>query len=291
MARGVWKAPSLGAFFFRARRRRFEKMFPFLPPVLHNDFMDAPAALNPPVSISLVIPAFNEEKHIGDCVRQATAAFQAVAAARAVEYEIIVVDNNSTDRTAELAREGGATVVFEPVNQISRARNRGAAEARHDWLLFVDADSLLSPELLFDTIDAMRQDDIGAGGALIRFPSSARFSVKATALLWNQISRFCKLAAGTYIFCRRELFCKMGGFDETVFATEEIWFCRRVKRLLRAEKLRFVILRRFPLQTSDRKDYLYTPWEMLRLLLRLVVAPNRTIRDPASCHVWYDGRR
>ena len=55
--------------------------------------------------------------------------------------ELIVCDNNSTDRTAEIARNAGARVVFEPVNQIARARNRGAAAATGDWLIFVDADS------------------------------------------------------------------------------------------------------------------------------------------------------
>ena len=62
--------------------------------------------------------------------------------------ELIVCDNNSTDRTAEIARAAGATVVFEPVNQISRARNRGAAAATGDWLLFVDADSIPSSSLI-----------------------------------------------------------------------------------------------------------------------------------------------
>ncbi|MEK6246435.1 MAG: glycosyltransferase family A protein, partial [Pseudomonadota bacterium] len=65
-------------------------------------------------------------------------------------WELIVCDNNSTDDTAGIARAAGARVVFEPHNQISRARNRGAAGAAGEWLVFVDADSSPSPGLFRD---------------------------------------------------------------------------------------------------------------------------------------------
>jgi len=61
---------------------------------------------------------------------------------------MIVCDNNSTDRTAEIARAAGAIVVYEPVNQIARRRNCGAAAATGDWLIFVDADSIRAPDCL-----------------------------------------------------------------------------------------------------------------------------------------------
>ncbi len=59
--------------------------------------------------------------------------------------EMIVADNNSRDRTPEIAREHGAIVVFEPINQISRARNAGAKAARGRYLIFLDADTIISP--------------------------------------------------------------------------------------------------------------------------------------------------
>src|SRR5205823_2793019 len=92
------------------------------------------------MKISIIVPAFNEEKLIGETLRRissATAAFSE----RGWASEVIVCDNNCSDRTAELARAGGARVVFEPINQIARARNTGAAAATGDWLLFIDADS------------------------------------------------------------------------------------------------------------------------------------------------------
>ena len=74
------------------------------------------------MKISVIIPAFNEERLIVETLRQVKAATAAFSR-RGWETETIVCDNNSTDRTAELARAGGAAVVFEPVNQIARARN------------------------------------------------------------------------------------------------------------------------------------------------------------------------
>ena len=92
------------------------------------------------VKISIVVPAFNEERLLGESLAQMKSA-AGVFVRQGWEVELIVCDNNSTDRTAEIARAAGALVVFEPVNQIARARNRGAAAATGDWLIFVDADS------------------------------------------------------------------------------------------------------------------------------------------------------
>jgi glycosyltransferase involved in cell wall biosynthesis len=99
------------------------------------------------VLVSVVIPAFNEERLLGESLRQVRAAMTAFAR-RGWQAELIVCDNNSTDRTADVARAAGATVVFEPINQIGRARNRGAEAATGEWLIFIDADThpLVAPK-------------------------------------------------------------------------------------------------------------------------------------------------
>src|SRR3970282_153937 len=96
--------------------------------------------------LSIIIPAFNEERLIERCL-QSIAASLAAMFTPSFTSEIIVVDNNSTDNTANLARQAGAQVVFEPVNQIGRARNAGAAVATGDWLLFLDGGRVLNPGL------------------------------------------------------------------------------------------------------------------------------------------------
>jgi len=94
------------------------------------------------MKISLIVPAFNEEKCIARSLRKIRAASDAFVSL-GWDSEIIVCDNNSTDRTAEKARAAGATVVFEPVNQISRARNRGRGR-RHGRLAGVRGCRFLS---------------------------------------------------------------------------------------------------------------------------------------------------
>lgn len=98
------------------------------------------------MKISVVVPAFNEERLLAASLRHLQGAMS-VFVRRGWTSELIVCDNNSTDRTAQIARVAGAQVVFEPVNQISRARNTGAAHAQCDWLIFVDADSYPSQAL------------------------------------------------------------------------------------------------------------------------------------------------
>lgn len=129
------------------------------------------------MKISVIVPAFNEEQGIAASlrsIRQAMTAFDDVR----WSSELIVCDNNSTDGTAALARAEGARVVFEPINQISRARNTGAARATADWLMFVDADSHPSRELFVDVVGAIQEGRCIAGGSTVRFDkpeSSCRY--------------------------------------------------------------------------------------------------------------------
>ena len=83
------------------------------------------------MKISIVVPAYNEEKEITACLASVQDCWDEVSHQH-LHCEIIVVDNNSTDKTADLAWAAGAKVVFEPINQISRARNSGAAAATGD---------------------------------------------------------------------------------------------------------------------------------------------------------------
>lgn len=237
----------------------------------------------------MVVPAYNEEKLIGGTLRSihsAATAFQE----RGWSYELVVCDNGSTDRTADLARAEGARVVHEPVRQIARARNAGAAAAMGDWLVFVDADSQPSPELFAAVGDAVAGGACLGGGSTVRMQDT-RLWLHAGTGLWNCISRACRWMAGSFIFCERRVFAEMGGFNEKLYAAEEIEFSRRLKSRARRERKRLVILHRHPLHTSARKAHLYTPWELTRFLLRTVLSGGRTLGSRQQCNIWYDGRR
>ncbi|MCX7827224.1 MAG: glycosyltransferase, partial [Verrucomicrobiae bacterium] len=98
--------------------------------------------------ISVIIPAYNEERYLPTTLASLRQAADCYRRERGAEIEIIVADNNSSDRTADVARQCGAdAVVREPINQISRARNAGARAARGEWLAFCDADNRVTENL------------------------------------------------------------------------------------------------------------------------------------------------
>jgi glycosyltransferase involved in cell wall biosynthesis len=241
------------------------------------------------MKLSVVVPAFNEEKLIVAslrAIRQAMTAF----ATRGWETELIVSNNNSTDATAELAKSEGAKVVFEPINQISRARNSGAAVATGDWIIFVDADSFPSLELFAEVAEKIGTDRYLAGGVTVKLDEGP-FIAHCVAAGWSWLSRRMKWAAGSFIFCRADAFRKVSGFSLELFASEEIDLSMKLKKLARSEGKRLIILHKHPLITSGRKLKLYSRRAHLRLLVRALLRPSTTLKNRDACDIWYDGRR
>ena len=242
------------------------------------------------VKISIVVPAFNEEKRLPETLR-------AIALARPAFYarqwttELIVCNNHSTDATDAVARAGGAQVVFEPFNQIARARNTGAAAATGDWLLFIDADSLPTPELFADVAEAIACGDCLAGGSTVSMGRETTWLVRTFCRLWNLLSVWRRWLAGSFIFCETATFRAMGGFNQELFASEEIDLSFRLHRLAAAQGKRVVILAAHPLLTSDRRARLYTLREQLAFGVRVVSRFGRPLRSREVCRQWYDGRR
>ena len=240
------------------------------------------------MKLSIIVPAFNEEKLLGETL--ASIRNSLIGLADGWTSEILVCDNNSTDRTAEIARAAGATVVFEPVNQIARARNAGAAQASGDWLVFVDADSQPSIGLFSEVFEKINEGKALAGGSTVRLEAEQpliRFWIGA----WNALSRLNRWAAGSFIFCEAGAFRELGGFDEKFYAGEEIDFSRRAKRLAQRKGRAMLILHRHPLLTSGRKAKLYSMTEFFFFFLKTIVTAGRTLRRKDDCHAWYDGRR
>ena len=241
------------------------------------------------MKISIIIPAFNEERLIETALRCANLGKDEFARF-GWETELIVCDNNSTDRTAELACSRGARVVFEPMNQIARARNVGAATALGDWLIFTDADSQPSAALFHEVAEQIQAGNCVAGGTTLKMDGD-HLIADLTVRLWNRFSRATRYLAGSFIFCEAETFRKVGGFSNELFAGEEIDWSRRLKRLARVEGKAIVVLHRHPLLTSGRKMRLYTLRDHFRFLLKAIFRNRKTMTDRAACHTWYDGRR
>jgi glycosyltransferase involved in cell wall biosynthesis len=241
------------------------------------------------VKISVIVPAYNEEKLLPATlrsIREAMSAFTRIP----WEAELVVCDNNSTDRTAELARDTGAKVVFEPVNQIGRARNTGAAAASGDWLIFVDADSHPSEALFADVVETIQSGRCLAGGSTVRLDGHYPVGSLVTSG-WNLLSRFKKWAAGSFIFCEAAAFREVGGFSRDLYASEELELFHRFKKLAKQRSKRIVILHRHALVTSARKMHLYSAREHLWFLTKTVLQLGRPLKSRKECRTWYDGRR
>ncbi len=239
--------------------------------------------------ISIIIPAYNEERLIGQCLQSVT---KAIAANQdfGFTHEIIVVDNNSTDNTANLAKQAGAHVIFEPINHIARARSAGASAATGDWLLFLDADCLLSTELVNDIFQLIKKGKhVGAGSSLLM--PGLPWWAQGILNLWTALSVIFGWAAGALMVCNAKAYREIGGFNLALYAADEIEFSQKLKKWGRAHHLKFTILTAHPLETSGRKIQLYSGREVFGQFMRLIFHPHRTLHDKKWLSMWYDGRR
>ena len=239
--------------------------------------------------VSVVVPAFNEEKLLAQslrAIRESCAAFEE----RGWKWEMVVCDNNSTDRTSEIAGREGAKVVFEPINQISRARNKGASGASGEWLIFVDADSFPRKELFAAAAKRMESGRVGGGGCLVKLDEEIA-TLKIAVAVWSALSVLFRWAAGSFLFCRADLFRETGGFSTEIYASEEIDLSKKLNRVSKKAGVNFEIIREEKLVTSARKVHLYGHRTHLLFLLKAALRPRETVMNREKCVLWYDGRR
>ena len=238
--------------------------------------------------LSFIVPAYNEELELAATIAAIRDAAEdrppSAKTTAGRQYEIIVVDDASTDATAQVARDAGAQVVSISRRQIAAARNAGARVARGEVLFFVDADTRINGEHVAGALASLNAGY--AGG-------SARVLVDGAVPLWGRVfvKTFCtlyfaaRLGAGAFLFTTRQNFEKIGGFNEELFVGEEVYFSLAVRKLGR-----FRILRE-PIVTSGRKLRMYSAGKILGNMLSVICGGMRVVQCRDKLDIWYDGKR
>jgi glycosyltransferase involved in cell wall biosynthesis len=179
------------------------------------------------VSVSFVIPVRNAAAELPRCLASITATVSPHDA-----FEIIVVDNGSSDASADIARRFGACVLDRPGLRVGACRNAGAAVAAGDILAFVDADNEVVPGWLDACARAFEGVHAGAAGYPYHAPRDATWVQRMYDALRDKPTGRCDLewlGAGN-LAVRRMVFEEVGGFDERLEACEDVHLCRKLRR-------------------------------------------------------------
>jgi glycosyltransferase involved in cell wall biosynthesis len=230
--------------------------------------------------ISFIVPAYNEERLLGATLDALHAAGRALAEL----YELVVVDDASTDRTALIAQRHGALVVSVAHRQIAATRNSGAREAKGELFIFVDADTIVNEAVVRSAVEALRGGAVG-GGAAIEFDGAVPLYARLLMPLLVRLFRAARLAAGCFLFCTRSAFIAVGGFDEAFYGAEELAMSRALKR-----RGKFVVLRQ-AVTTSGRKLRTHSGREVLMVMGRLALRGPKAVKRRQGMELWYSERR
>lgn len=230
--------------------------------------------------ISFVVPAYNEEALIGRTLDSINRAGRSCGEA----YEIVVADDASSDLTSEVAESKGARVIRISRRQIAATRNAGARAARGEKLIFVDADTVVSDEAVRAAVDEMNRGAAG-GGSAVTFDGKVPLYARLMQPILVRLFRVSGIACGCFLFCSRRAFDATGGFDEELFASEEVWMSQRLKR-----QGRFVVLRE-SVTTSGRKLRMYTGLQVSRIFAGVLIAGPKGLKRREGLELWYSGHR
>ncbi len=231
-------------------------------------------------TLSFIVPAYNEEFELPRSIT----AIRDAADKAGCDYEIVVVDDGSTDATARIATEQKTTLVQIQRRHIAAARNAGAKAARGEIFFFIDADTRIDRAHIAGAVAALQA---GCSGG------SARVAVDGTIPIWARI--FVRvfstvyfannLGAGAFLFTSRANFDAVGGFDERLFIGEEVYFSLALKKIAR-----FTLLPT-PILTSGRKLRMYSAGHILGRSVWIMMRGKRAVQSRDRLELWYEGKR
>ncbi len=230
--------------------------------------------------LSFIVPAYNEEHELPGALQ----AIRVAAEASGEPFEIVVADDDSADRTPDIARAAGARVVHVHCRQIAAVRNAGARIAQGDIFFFVDADTHIKPGHVTAALAALASGCSGGSARVVLDRAVPRWAA-IYFRIFSTVYFAANLGVGAFIFARRETFEAAGGFDEQYFAGEEAYLSMALKK-----HGPFKILRE-PIVTSARKVRMHPPSFVLRQTCLIFFGGKRALRKRQRLDLWYDGKR
>ena len=234
------------------------------------------------MKFSVIVPAYNEQAWVGHTLRRIQRAIDVVGRDMC---EMIVVDNASSDRTAEVAEENGARVVREQHRGVGRARNKGASAATGDLLVFVDADTLVPDQLLARIREVMSQAGYIGGAVQVKYTHPRR-SVRWYLAVEHVVGMLAHIARGATQFCWREVFQALGGYDANLWMNEDVDFYRRLAKYARKNGRSIQLIDKIQVEPSTRRFDRVPLSLIIRRANPLDSWLNRKNRD--MWREWYD---
>jgi glycosyltransferase involved in cell wall biosynthesis len=233
--------------------------------------------------ISFIVPAHNEQA----CLPSTLRAIHESARSLNQPYEIIVVDDASSDATAEIARENNTRVVSVNHRQIAATRNSGGSAANGERLFFVDADTVINPRAVAAALRAMDKGAVGGGApAWIDKNEVVPLYLRLIGPFALIMPKLVGFSGGAFMFCTREAFQATGGFNERLFWGEESLFALALKREGWFAGLWESVL------TSGRRFRKISGLQFLAGGARMIFSPLKSFtRRTFGEKVWYDSNR
>ncbi|KTC98158.1 glycosyltransferase [Legionella erythra] len=232
---------------------------------------------------SIIIPAHNEEAFLPATLRSVEAAMVSMPAYRG---EVIVVDNDSTDSTASLAESLGARVITETVRNIARVRNTGVQQSTGQLLIFLDADTLMTEEMLKTSLGTLHNPEIVAGSFLLKPDRTVSRMIQLMFFIWNMRSRWNHHCSGCFLFCKKEVFNAIGGYDESFYAAENINFSARLNRYARRQRQQVIVYKKYTEMCLRKMNkFSLSPrvvWDFLTIGLM-----RNKYKKKENCKYWY----
>ena len=214
--------------------------------------------------ISFIVPAHNEELWIGKCLDS----IRTTMATLAEPYEVIVVDDASTDSTPRIAEQMGARTIRVEHRKISAVRNAGARAAGGEVFFFVDADTQINERAVRAALAVLRVGAAG-GGCLIDLDGPTPLWARIILFFAVPAARLIRWACGCFLFCTREAYRATGGFSESMYAGEDLAFVQALKKVGRFAVLKPKVI------SSGRKLNVVGPWHVLGLMLTIAIRGPR----------------